>query len=195
METKYELEYVELLAEEEIEINKIPTPIRKKINALKMQYARYNNTTPTEKMRKMIIKNDLHICDEIQSFIEKDLPNKDEFIAKEEEKTKAIEKEQEEQKIAEEKKARAKEIEQQKQRIAESKERHRQRLETDPAYKQKVDTSKMCDILEEKFKDKEYISTSELRTIIGKEPGYPIQVIGTYKLKKVFLSPKYQLVS
>ena len=69
MQKEYQLEYNELLAEEEVNIKDLPTPLRKKINTLNMQYSRFNKSTPTEKMRKMIIKNDLHI------FLPKSLTN------------------------------------------------------------------------------------------------------------------------
>ena len=59
MQKEYQLEYNELLAEEEVNIKDLPTPLRKKINTLNMQYSRFNKSTPTENMRKMIIKNDL----------------------------------------------------------------------------------------------------------------------------------------
>jgi membrane protein involved in colicin uptake len=73
--------YEEILTEESLNLGDLPMDIKKMINALKPNYARYQRN-PSESMRDALIKQDIDIANKIFDWLEKNAEDEAEAAAK-----------------------------------------------------------------------------------------------------------------
>jgi hypothetical protein len=71
-------EYVDLLNQNNIKESDLPNEIKKKINALKPNYAKYQ-TTGNDSYYQAMVKLDYNIVQMIGDFIDQDLPDEEEY--------------------------------------------------------------------------------------------------------------------
>ncbi|MDD3875417.1 MAG: hypothetical protein PHT69_02235 [Bacteroidales bacterium] len=185
-----ELEYVNFLKENNLTEAQMPSEIRKQITVLKAHVGRYKKT-PTESQKNTITKQDVTVCDLIADFIE-------EGINEEDEKEKELaEKKAEEERIAKQK---AEEDEKAK-KAAEEKEKNElppknteEVKQTPPPAQYSPEAQRMMKEINEALENGK-ISKSKLQEIIQRKPAEPTQIVGSMKLRKVFLRNEYQLVN
>jgi ribonuclease E len=167
----YKFEHLEFIDENEIQIDKIPKEIRKKMGAMKMLLGRYKKK-PSDASKNTIIKHDITICDMLLSWKEQDYP--DSIIeAPKKEESPVIETPIVETPIVETP-------------IVET-----PIVET-PNPEDKI--AKMEEEVKEKLGDGITISVNDLKAIIKTTPNYPTQVVGSIKLEKMFLKPLYKKI-
>jgi len=70
----YKFEHLEFIEDNNIEIDKIPKEIRKKMGAMKMHLGKYKNK-PSDASKNTIIKHDITICDMLLTWKEQDYPD------------------------------------------------------------------------------------------------------------------------
>jgi hypothetical protein len=74
-----QFEYVELLSKNNIKESDLPVDIKKKINALKPNYAKYQSTA-NDSFYQAMVKLDYNIVELIGDYIDRDLPNEEEYL-------------------------------------------------------------------------------------------------------------------
>lgn len=185
-----ELEYVKFLEENNLSDKQLPKEIRQQITVLKAQVGRFKKN-PTEAQKNMVTKQDVTVCDLIADFIEEGITDEDE---KEKE---LAEKKAEEERIAKQK---AEEDEKAK-KAAEEKAKNElppknteEVKQTPPPVQYSPEAQRMMKEINEALKNGK-ISKSKLQEIIQRKPAEPTQIVGSMKLRKVFLRNEYQLVN
>lgn len=219
-----EFKYEGILTEENLQLSDLPMAIRKSINVLKPNYAKYQKN-PTDGNRNALIQMDVDVSNQILNWLE------EEAEADEEEERLAAElkaKAQEEARIKQEQEAAAK-LEQERlaaegaekakadeearlaaeaqakadEEAAKLKEEEEakaeaERLAAEEAAKSKAykfGTSEMAKAIKEKIEaNSGHILISELKTLIGKEPSYPYQEVYDMKLHKPYMKSYYVIV-
>jgi hypothetical protein len=74
-----QFEYVELLSKNNIKESDLPVDIKKKINALKPNYAKYQSTA-NDSFYQAMVKLDYNIVELIGDYIDRDLPDEEEYL-------------------------------------------------------------------------------------------------------------------
>lgn len=78
-----EFKYEGILAEENLQLSDLPVAIRKSINALKPNYARYQKN-PSDAMRNSLIQMDVDVSNQILNWLEEELEEEERLQAEEE---------------------------------------------------------------------------------------------------------------
>jgi hypothetical protein len=167
----YKFEHLEFIKENNIEIDKIPKEIRKKMGAMKMYLGKYKNK-PSDASKNTIIKHDITICDMLLTCKEQDYP--DDIIE-----TPVVETPVVETPVVETP-------------IVETPVVETPVVETPP--QPKDETENMVAQIKEKLGEGGIISVNDLKSIIRKTPNYPTQIVGNIKLEKMFLKPFYKKI-
>jgi len=187
--SKVSFAHIALMEANGLKPEKLPTPLKMRINAWAMGVRKYDKQ-PSPKLMEMNKKGSVAIADAIQDWIEKDLPEKSEEQILAENKAKALEKENQEriQKV----KLQREEIERRQRDEIARKERE---LKAKKDAQDKTESAKKS--IEQKVQvilnEKNKIHYKELVEILGHDVGESVQV-GSIKLLNVYLTNNYRQV-
>jgi|LakMenEpi03Aug12_release.lakeMendotaPanAssembly.Ray.scaffolds.fasta_scaffold00340_35 hypothetical protein len=173
-----------LMSEEGIKFNQLPENIQKKIKGFNLLYAKLEKQPDDEKLFNMVQKQSIDIADLIQNFIEEDFDDDDDDDDddKKDDNKKDVNKNNNEPKKIDNSNSDKSNV-------------------NEPKVVKNTTSSNFGNLVMEKkilmliSKNEEgRITINDLKSIIGKEPDYPEQIVNNIKLRKVFLSASYRLV-
>ena len=179
---------------------KLPTPLKMKINAWAMGVRKYDKQ-PSPKLLEMNKKGSIAIADAIQDYIEKDLPDKSEQQVKAEQQAKEAKLKQEqasqerEEREAQERirMKRQREESERKQRDEIARKERELKAKRDAHDKVESDKKSVEQTVQNILNDKGKIRYKELVEILGHDVGESVQV-GSIKLLNVYFTNSYKQV-
>ncbi len=210
-ELKHKFEYLELIADEKIDIAKLPAEIRKKLREMPMYIAAYEKEG-TKKQLDLIVKKDVELADLIADWHESNIEEEAPEEKEEKEAREAREADEAKAKAAAEKEETPEEKEAKEKADAEkaAKEKEaKEKADAEKAAKAKADAEKdelLDKVLKHSKKVTEMIAQiranapkgeiriSTLKAIIGHQPNNPVQMVGDLKLEYIFLGDAYRIV-
>lgn len=171
-----------LMSEEGLKFNQLPDNIKKKIKGFNLLHTKLEKNPDDEKLFNMVQKQSIDIADLIQNFIEEDFDDDDDDDNNVDNKKNVSKTNNEPKKTSNS-------------QVGKSDENEPNKVvkNTGSANFGNLVMEKKIQLLISKNSEGR-ISIIDLKSIIGKEPDYPEQVVNNIKLRKVFLSASYRLV-